>query len=146
MWLSLHFDFETSYCLRLEELVTTLVRDGRTAFLQAMEETERRIERERQELMESASRAGAAGSGAVGRNKKGSAPWTHDQLQLLIKAVNVFPAGTNQRYVHLLSWTKSIYLLNMLMLMKAQRIQTRRRQSNSEHSRCFGCDNCWLSV
>lgn len=88
-------------CLRLdelEELVTVLARDGRTAFLQAMEETERRIERERQELMESATRACGGGSGVTGRSKKGSTPWTHDQLQLLIKAVNVFPAGTNQRW------------------------------------------------
>jgi DnaJ family protein C protein 2 len=88
-------------CLRideLEELVTRLAHDGRVAFLQAMEETERRIERERQELMESATRACGGGSGAAGRSKKGSAPWTHDQLQLLIKAVNVFPAGTNQRW------------------------------------------------
>ncbi|GFG39869.1 hypothetical protein Cfor_08849 [Coptotermes formosanus] len=88
-------------CLRvdeLEDLVTRLARDGRVAFLQAMEETERRIERERQELMESATRACGGGSGATGRSKKGSAPWTHDQLQLLIKAVNVFPAGTNQRW------------------------------------------------
>jgi len=82
----------------LEELVTRLAHDGRVAFLQAMEETERRIECERQELMESANRACGGGSGAAGRSKKGSAPWTHDQLQLLIKAVNVFPAGTNQRY------------------------------------------------
>lgn len=82
----------------MEELVTRLAQDGRVAFLQAMEETERRIERERQELMESATRACGGGSGAAGRSKKGSAPWTHDQLQLLIKAVNVFPAGTNQRY------------------------------------------------
>lgn len=100
-----HSDFETmktSCWCRLEDLVTRLARDGRVAFLQAMEETERRIERERQELMESATRACGGGSGATGRSKKGSAPWTHDQLQLLIKAVNVFPAGTNQRYVSVL--------------------------------------------
>ncbi|PSN57876.1 DnaJ subfamily C member 2 [Blattella germanica] len=85
-------------CLRieeLEELVSSLSLEGRPAFLRAIEETERRIERERQELMESASRT--CGSGAQGKNKKGSAPWSHEQLQLLIKAVNVFPAGTNQR-------------------------------------------------
>ncbi|XP_021939402.1 dnaJ homolog subfamily C member 2 isoform X2 [Zootermopsis nevadensis] len=88
-------------CLRvdeLEELVTKLTLDGREAFLQAMEETERRIERERQELMESATRSCGGGSGTTGRSKKGSTPWTHEQLQLLIKAVNVFPAGTNQRW------------------------------------------------
>lgn len=100
---SAHFEIKASYCLRLEELVTMLARDGRTAFLQAIEETERRIECERQQLMESATRACGGGSGATGRSKKGSTPWTHDQLQLLIKAVNVFPAGTNQRYVHFLS-------------------------------------------
>ncbi|PSN53630.1 DnaJ subfamily C member 2 [Blattella germanica] len=86
-------------CLRieeLEELVSALSVDGRSAFLRAIEETERRIEQERQEHMETASRT--YGSGEQGKNKKGSVPWSHEQLQLLIKAVNMFPAGTSQRW------------------------------------------------
>lgn len=34
----------------------------------------------------------AGGSGSGGKN------WSEDDLQLLIKAVNLFPAGTNSRY------------------------------------------------
>jgi hypothetical protein len=81
--------------------------------------------------MESATRACGGGSGTAGRSKKGSTPWTHDQLQLLIKAVNVFPAGTNQRYVYFLSRMKSTYLLNILIRIKAERVQAKRRQSNT---------------
>lgn len=35
----------------------------------------------------------AGGSGSGGKN------WSEDDLQLLIKAVNLFPAGTNSRYL-----------------------------------------------
>jgi DnaJ family protein C protein 2 len=101
LWVQFTFFLrQTSFCTRLEELITKLTHNGRSAFLDAIDEMERRFERERQELMESATRSCGGGSGTTGRSKKGSAPWTHDQLQLLIKAVNVFPAGTNQRYVH----------------------------------------------
>ena len=34
----------------------------------------------------------------IAQVKAHTAPWTENDLQLLIKAVNLFPAGTNQRW------------------------------------------------
>lgn len=48
-------------------------------------------------------------SGGVG----GSKNWSEDDLQLLIKAVNLFPAGTNSRYLQLLN---SMYIGSSLVL------------------------------
>lgn len=35
---------------------------------------------------------------STGGSGSGSKNWSEDDLQLLIKAVNLFPAGTNSRY------------------------------------------------
>lgn len=35
---------------------------------------------------------------STGGSGNGSKNWSEDDLQLLIKAVNLFPAGTNSRY------------------------------------------------
>lgn len=35
---------------------------------------------------------------SAGGSGNGSKHWSEDDLQLLIKAVNLFPAGTNSRY------------------------------------------------
>lgn len=80
----------------MEELAIRISSEGRDALLEAIKEVERRIEEERQALMDSAKRG--SGSSSQGRSKGGCAPWSHEELQLLIKAVNVFPAGTNQRW------------------------------------------------
>lgn len=80
--------------VQLEEAMKKLQTEGRTAFLSIVEETERKIEAER--------RAGVITNDA--RNtpekqvKSHTAPWSENDLQLLIKAVNLFPAGTNQRW------------------------------------------------
>ncbi|XP_015599796.1 dnaJ homolog subfamily C member 2 [Cephus cinctus] len=79
---------------QLEEAMKKLQKDGRVAFLNIVAETEEKIEAER--------RAAIFGNDA--RNtperqvKTYTAPWTENDLQLLIKAVNLFPAGTNQRW------------------------------------------------
>ncbi|XP_069693165.1 dnaJ homolog subfamily C member 2 [Periplaneta americana] len=86
-------------CLRLEELenlATGLKEEGRTAFLRAVQDAEDHIERERKQLLESSTSRAVAGPS--GRSKGCSAPWTNEELQLLIKAVKIFPAGTNQRW------------------------------------------------
>lgn len=36
---------------------------------------------------------------STGGSGSGSKNWSEDDLQLLIKAVNLFPAGTNSRYL-----------------------------------------------
>ncbi|KAG7199960.1 hypothetical protein KM043_014389 [Ampulex compressa] len=80
--------------VQLEEAIKKLQAEGRSAFLTMMKETESKIEAER--------RAGVICNDA--RNtpekqvKSHTAPWSENDLQLLIKAVNLFPAGTNQRW------------------------------------------------
>lgn len=80
--------------VQLEEAMKKLQTEGRTAFLGIVEETEKKIEAER--------RAGVISNDT--RNtpekqvKSHTAPWSEQDLQLLIKAVNLFPAGTNQRW------------------------------------------------
>ncbi|XP_063229958.1 dnaJ homolog subfamily C member 2 [Bacillus rossius redtenbacheri] len=85
-------------CLGVEDLAVlmkSLSLNGREAYLKAIHEVDQRIEKERRELMDKTKRQNGNDSE---RGKAGSAPWSQEQLQLLIKAVNIFPAGTNQRW------------------------------------------------
>ncbi|KAG8222252.1 hypothetical protein J437_LFUL001450 [Ladona fulva] len=76
-----------------EKLQGKSLEEGREVFLEWLEETEKRIERERAEVLQQAERATSR------KNKPGdSAQWSLEELQLLIKAVNFFPAGTNERW------------------------------------------------
>lgn len=81
--------------LELEELNRNLKNNGKNSFLKAVRECEERLEKEKQALLEAVSQKSD-------NSKKGvvevNAEWTDDNLQLLIKAVNLFPAGTNQRW------------------------------------------------
>lgn len=86
---------ETLSLLELEELNKNMKNDGKNSFLKAVQESEDRIQKEKQALLEAAAQ----------KSNKNDKPvvtvnpeWTHDNIQLLIKAVNLFPAGTNQRW------------------------------------------------
>ena len=80
--------------VQLEDAMRKLQADGRSAFLGIVEETEKKIEAER--------RAGVITNDMRNTPEKQvksyTAPWNENDLQLLIKAVNLFPAGTNQRW------------------------------------------------
>ncbi|CAK9825735.1 DnaJ homolog subfamily C member 2 [Anthophora retusa] len=80
--------------VQLEEAMKKLQAEGRNAFLDIVEETEKKIEAER--------RAGVTFNDTRNTPEKQvkscTAPWSENDLQLLIKAVNLFPAGTNQRW------------------------------------------------
>ncbi|XP_035739072.1 dnaJ homolog subfamily C member 2-like isoform X1 [Vespa mandarinia] len=80
--------------VQLEEAMRKLQNGGRIAFIELMEETEQKIEAER--------RAAIINNDARNTPEKQvkahTAPWSENDLQLLIKAVNLFPAGTNQRW------------------------------------------------
>ncbi|XP_071443003.1 dnaJ homolog subfamily C member 2 [Hetaerina americana] len=76
-----------------EKLHGQSVEEGRVFFLKWLQEVEERIERERAEVLQQAERA------ASRKNlPRDSAQWSLEDLQLLIKAVNFFPAGTNERW------------------------------------------------
>lgn len=86
---------ETLSLLELEQLNKNLKNNGKNGFIKAVKECEERLEKEKQALLEAATQKSGGGKKAV---VEVNAEWTDDNLQLLIKAVNLFPAGTNQRW------------------------------------------------
>lgn len=86
---------ETLSLLELEQLNRNLKILGKTSFIEAVRDCEERLEKEKQASLEAATqKSGGSKKSVVEIN----AEWTDDNLQLLIKAVNLFPAGTNQRW------------------------------------------------
>ncbi|CAH2041963.1 unnamed protein product, partial [Iphiclides podalirius] len=80
----------------LQDFMKELEANGRDAFLRTVKETEEKLEAERRALFETKkSEDQKAKKTAV---LKASIEWIPELTQLLIKAVNLFPAGTNQRW------------------------------------------------
>lgn len=87
---------------RLQELNNDMKESGRDAFIGALTECEQKLDVERRTVVEAA-RLGRGVS--LGTNEIAPATekvevasnWTAEHLQLLIKAVNMFPAGTVER-------------------------------------------------
>ncbi|CAG9766260.1 unnamed protein product [Ceutorhynchus assimilis] len=80
----------------LEELNKNIKNNGKTAFLKAIQDYEKNVEKERQAVLN-------AGKQKIAEEKNSAiikiAPeWNEENLQLLVKSVNLFPAGTNQRW------------------------------------------------
>lgn len=86
--------------LKLMELQTfnkDLETGGRDCFLRVLNETEKKLEEERQAMLKNISSTNSSSSSSVKVLDKNSM-WTAENVQLLIKAVNLFPAGTAQRW------------------------------------------------
>nr|CAH7728239.1 unnamed protein product [Callosobruchus chinensis] len=80
----------------MEELNKNIKNEGKSAFLKAMKDNQLRQERERQAVLEQAKQ-----KNNVEKNSDVvliAPEWNEDNIQLLVKAVNLFPAGTNQRW------------------------------------------------
>lgn len=61
-----------------------------------MKELNEQLENEKRQQLEQAQRAGQSSSSSTGsRDSKDN--WSEAEIQMLIKAVNLFPAGTNSR-------------------------------------------------
>ncbi|KAJ2948766.1 hypothetical protein O0L34_g8025 [Tuta absoluta] len=87
---------ELMKAIELQDFIKELEANGRKAFLKTAKETEDKLEEERRALFETKKEE-------VQKVKKESAvrtpmEWTAEMMQMLIKAVNLFPAGTNQRW------------------------------------------------
>ncbi|XP_051479212.1 dnaJ homolog subfamily C member 2 isoform X3 [Apus apus] len=83
-------------CLN-EALTSTTREGGKAAVVKQIEEINEQIRREKEEAearMRQATKSSEKSSTGGGG---GSKNWPEDDLQLLIKAVNLFPAGTNSR-------------------------------------------------
>ncbi|XP_072943082.1 dnaJ homolog subfamily C member 2 [Epargyreus clarus] len=82
--------------VELQDFMKDLEANGRDAFLKTVKESEDKVEAERRALFETkkAEEQKAKKIAAL----KAAVEWTPELTQLLIKAVNLFPAGTNQRW------------------------------------------------
>lgn len=75
--------------------------NGRNIFFEAIDDLDKQLDEDRQKNLQSGSYVNSIGKStpsplAVAVNKKNL--WSNENVQLLIKAVNIFPAGTNQRW------------------------------------------------
>ncbi|XP_059046423.1 dnaJ homolog subfamily C member 2 [Achroia grisella] len=82
--------------VELQDFIKNLESNGRNAFLKTVKDTEEKLEAERRALFETKK----VEELKVKKDSAVRAPieWSVEQTQLLIKAVNLFPAGTNQRW------------------------------------------------
>ncbi|XP_072257814.1 dnaJ homolog subfamily C member 2 [Pyxicephalus adspersus] len=81
-----------------ETLSVSSKEEGKTAVEKQIAEVNAQIKKEKEQeearMRQSTKSADQSGSGGGGSSKS----WSEDDLQLLIKAVNLFPAGTNARW------------------------------------------------
>lgn len=84
--------------LELQTFNKDLAAKGRDAFIAQLKETENKLEEERKALFETkpVQVTPKTNSSVIAVDK--NAMWNSDNMQLLIKAVNLFPAGTVQRW------------------------------------------------
>lgn len=82
--------------VEIQDFMKTLESKGREAFMKTVKETDEKLEAERRALFETkkAEEQKAKKDFAL----KAPIEWSPENTQLLIKAVNLFPAGTNQRW------------------------------------------------
>lgn len=84
--------------LELQQFNKDLSSTGRDAFIAQLKDTEAKLEEERRALFETKPVPVVAKATAAVVAVDKNAMWNGDNMQLLIKAVNLFPAGTVQRW------------------------------------------------
>lgn len=84
--------------LDLQSFNKSLSAGGRDAFLAQLKDTEDKLEEERKALFDTAPAPVAVKVAAAVVPVDKNIMWTPENMQLLIKAVNLFPAGTVQRW------------------------------------------------
>lgn len=84
--------------LELQQFNKDLASTGRDAFVAQLKDTESKLEEERRALFETKPVPVVAKATAAVVAVDKNAMWNGDNMQLLIKAVNLFPAGTVQRW------------------------------------------------
>ncbi|KAM5204546.1 dnaJ homolog subfamily C member 2 isoform 2-T3 [Hipposideros larvatus] len=83
----------------LNEILTSSTKEvGKAALEKQIEEVNERIRKEKEEAEARMRQASKNAEKSTGGSGNGSKSWSEDDLQLLIKAVNLFPAGTNSRW------------------------------------------------
>ncbi|KAI4590092.1 hypothetical protein MJG53_001141 [Ovis ammon polii x Ovis aries] len=83
----------------LNETLTSSTKEvGKAALEKQIEEINEQIRKEKEEAEARMRQASKNAEKSAGGGGNGSKHWSEDDLQLLIKAVNLFPAGTNSRW------------------------------------------------
>ncbi|XP_032944403.1 dnaJ homolog subfamily C member 2 isoform X3 [Rhinolophus ferrumequinum] len=83
----------------LNEILTSSTKEvGKAALEKQIEEVNEQIRKEKEEAEARMRQASKNAEKSTGGGGNGSKSWSEDDLQLLIKAVNLFPAGTNSRW------------------------------------------------
>ncbi|EPY83895.1 DnaJ (Hsp40), subfamily C, member 2 isoform 2 isoform 2-like protein [Camelus ferus] len=83
----------------LNETLTSSTKEvGKAALEKQIEEINEQIRKEKEEAEARMRQASKNAEKSTGGGGNGSKHWSEDDLQLLIKAVNLFPAGTNSRW------------------------------------------------
>lgn len=82
--------------VELQDFMKDLDSNGRDAFVKTVRDTEEKLEEERKALFDN--KKGDEQKVKKDLGIKAPIEWTPEMTQLLIKAVNLFPAGTNQRW------------------------------------------------
>ncbi|KAH8239367.1 hypothetical protein KR032_003577 [Drosophila birchii] len=89
---------ETFSLAELQTLNKAMETKGRESFVAALQTAEQKIAAELEEINQTqAKKLASTPKGGVKEVKKGEL-WSNENVQLLIKAVNLFPAGTAQRW------------------------------------------------
>ena len=68
--------------------------EAQKVFAKAVDDLNEKLEKEKLDALEKATK-GSSGA----EKSSASKPWSSDDLALIIKAVNLFPAGTTNRYL-----------------------------------------------
>lgn len=82
----------------LQEFNKELVAGGRDVFVKALDELEVKLEAERMATVRTTASSETIPNNTGLKVVNRKAMWSHDNVQLLIKAVNLFPAGTISRW------------------------------------------------
>lgn len=89
---------ESFKLLELQEFNKELAVGGREVFVKALDELEVKLEAERMATVTTTAPSVSIPNNAGLKVVNRKAMWSHDNVQLLIKAVNLFPAGTISRW------------------------------------------------
>ena len=93
-------------------IFSTLDKMSNTSWCQVAELNEQ-LESEKRQQLEQAQKAGQSSGGATGsRDSKDN--WTDAEIQMLIKAVNLFPAGTNSRSGAFMFFNFAVFFLQIV--------------------------------
>ncbi|GBM75143.1 DnaJ subfamily C member 2 [Araneus ventricosus] len=115
---------------KLQDLNAALQKEDdsnkKNVFLQEVESLKKQMELEKEQLIASAQRS----SSSSDDKKASQKPWSPADLQLLVKGVNLFPAGTNNRWEVIVAFmeqhsTSNVKRTAKEVLAKAKELQKR---------------------